>query len=55
MFALIRVALIATLCLFGLGRANAVTVQDEQGSFTLDTPPQRIVVLELSLPMHWQQ
>ncbi|MBA5237732.1 MULTISPECIES: Fe(3+) dicitrate ABC transporter substrate-binding protein FecB [Pectobacterium] len=48
MFALIRVALIATLCLFGLGRANAVTVQDEQGSFTLDTPPQRIVVLELS-------
>ncbi|UEM38535.1 Fe(3+) dicitrate ABC transporter substrate-binding protein FecB [Pectobacterium aquaticum] len=48
MFALLRVALITTLCLFGLGRANAVTVQDEQGSFTLDTPPQRIVVLELS-------
>ncbi|MDY4349970.1 Fe(3+) dicitrate ABC transporter substrate-binding protein FecB [Pectobacterium brasiliense] len=48
MSALLRVALIATLCLFGLGRANAVTVQDEQGSFTLDTPPQRIVVLELS-------
>ncbi|KHS74304.1 Fe(3+) dicitrate ABC transporter substrate-binding protein FecB [Pectobacterium brasiliense] len=48
MSALLRVALITTLCLFGLGRANAVTVQDEQGSFTLDTPPQRIVVLELS-------
>ncbi|KMK80596.1 iron-dicitrate transporter substrate-binding subunit [Pectobacterium atrosepticum ICMP 1526] len=48
MFALLRVALITMLCLFGLGRANAVTVQDEQGSFTLDTPPQRIVVLELS-------
>lgn len=48
MLALIRVTLIATLCLFGLGRANGVTVQDEQGSFTLDKPPKRIVVLELS-------
>ncbi|MBI0575669.1 Fe(3+)-dicitrate ABC transporter substrate-binding protein FecB, partial [Pectobacterium parmentieri] len=38
MFALLRVALITMLCLFGLGRANAVTVQDEQGSFTLGTP-----------------
>lgn len=29
-------------------QAFAVTVQDEHGAFTLDTPPQRIVVLELS-------
>lgn len=36
------------LMAIGLQTAQAVTVQDSQGRFTLNTPPKRVVVLELS-------
>ncbi|MBU9821227.1 ABC transporter substrate-binding protein [Rahnella sp. Lac-M11] len=42
-----RFALFIGLC-FSLGTAQAVTVTDQQGTFTLDTAPERVVVLELS-------
>ncbi|MBU9831674.1 Fe(3+) dicitrate ABC transporter substrate-binding protein FecB [Rahnella sp. FC061912-K] len=42
-----RFALFIGLC-FSLGGAQAVTVTDQQGSFTLDPTPKRVVVLELS-------
>ncbi|WP_445495367.1 Fe(3+) dicitrate ABC transporter substrate-binding protein FecB [Photorhabdus sp. SF281] len=48
MSALIRIMFIALLFSTSLTRALAVTVQDEQGSFTLNTVPKRVVVLELS-------
>ncbi|MCW7764418.1 Fe(3+) dicitrate ABC transporter substrate-binding protein FecB [Photorhabdus luminescens] len=48
MSALIHVMFIVLLFFTSLPRAIAVTVQDEQGSFTLNTIPQRVVVLELS-------
>lgn len=46
MWALIRFCLVGLLMFSG--SLFAVTVQDEQGTLTLDKPPQRIVVLELS-------
>ncbi|MFB5078508.1 Fe(3+) dicitrate ABC transporter substrate-binding protein [Raoultella sp. C349492] len=46
MLAILRLLFAAQLALSGA--AFAVTVEDQQGRFTLDTPPQRIVVLELS-------
>lgn len=46
MLAILRLVFAAQLALSGA--AFAVTVEDQQGRFTLDTPPQRIVVLELS-------
>ncbi|MVT02173.1 Fe(3+)-dicitrate ABC transporter substrate-binding protein FecB [Enterobacter sp. 10-1] len=46
MLAILRFLFAAQLALSGA--AFAVTVEDQQGRFTLDTPPQRIVVLELS-------
>lgn len=42
-----RFALFIGLC-FSLGGAQAVTVTDQQGSFTLESTPKRVVVLELS-------
>ncbi|MEK9496153.1 Fe(3+) dicitrate ABC transporter substrate-binding protein FecB [Photorhabdus sp. P32] len=48
MSALIHVMFIVLLFFTNLPHAIAVTVQDEQGSFTLNTIPQRVVVLELS-------
>ncbi|WP_448512294.1 Fe(3+) dicitrate ABC transporter substrate-binding protein FecB [Photorhabdus laumondii] len=48
MSALLRITFIALLFFTSLPHAIAVTVQDEQGSFTLNTVPQRVVVLELS-------
>lgn len=42
-----RFALFASLC-FLLPAAQAVTVTDQQGSFTIDSTPKRVVVLELS-------
>ncbi|OWO80936.1 iron-dicitrate transporter substrate-binding subunit [Photorhabdus luminescens] len=48
MSALIHVMFIVLLFFTSLPHAIAVTVQDEQGSFTLNTIPQRVVVLELS-------
>ncbi|MEF3110505.1 Fe(3+) dicitrate ABC transporter substrate-binding protein [Raoultella sp. WB_B2P2-3] len=46
MLAILRLLFAAQLALSGA--AFAVTVEDQQGRFTLDPPPQRIVVLELS-------
>lgn len=46
MWALIRFCLVGLLMFSG--PLFAVTVQDEHGTLTLDKPPQRIVVLELS-------
>ncbi|MDB6374342.1 Fe(3+) dicitrate ABC transporter substrate-binding protein FecB [Photorhabdus bodei] len=48
MLAPIHVMFIVLLFFTSLPHAIAVTVQDEQGSFTLNTVPQRVVVLELS-------
>lgn len=48
MFLWIRLVFTALLFITGLTRALAVSVQDEQGTFTLNTVPQRVVVLELS-------
>lgn len=48
MLAPIHVMFIVLLFFTSLPHAIAITVQDEQGSFTLDTVPQRVVVLELS-------
>ncbi|MBS9422916.1 Fe(3+) dicitrate ABC transporter substrate-binding protein FecB [Photorhabdus caribbeanensis] len=48
MLAPIHIMFIVLLFFTSLPHAIAVTVQDEQGSFTLDTVPQRVVVLELS-------
>ncbi|OCA52605.1 Fe(3+) dicitrate ABC transporter substrate-binding protein FecB [Photorhabdus namnaonensis] len=48
MFAPIHVMFIVLLFFTSLPHAIAVTVQDEQGSFTLNIVPQRVVVLELS-------
>lgn len=42
-----RFALFIGLC-FSLSSAQAVTVTDQQGSFTLESTPKRVVVLELS-------
>lgn len=48
MSVMIRVALAALLMCAALSSATAVTVRDQQGEFTLNTVPQRVVVLELS-------
>ncbi|AJQ97550.1 Fe(3+) dicitrate ABC transporter substrate-binding protein [Gynuella sunshinyii] len=41
-------SLLAVSLLFSAVMASAVTVQDQKGTFTLDQPPERIVVLEFS-------
>lgn len=48
MFLWIRIVFTAVLLIGGLTRVWAVSVQDEQGNFTLNNVPQRVVVLELS-------
>lgn len=48
MFFWIRIILIALLIPGSAARVWALSVQDEQGTFTINTVPQRVVVLELS-------
>nr|WP_231550923.1 hypothetical protein [Haemophilus parahaemolyticus] len=41
-------AILASLCLFGASVAQAVTVTDEKGEFTINKTPTRVVALEYS-------